>query len=114
MYASKVSDCVIAKAAAVCAGLAAFAVAMSGSAGADPADPDPFSPSDCTANASAVCNAGPYGPDSLTNPANINSPLNPANPNNPANPMNPANPESPMNPMNPANPASPMNPMNQA
>ncbi|ORA64630.1 hypothetical protein [Mycobacteroides franklinii] len=85
-------------------------------ASADPADPDPFNPADCIGNANAVCNVGPYGPNSMSNPANPASPLNPNNPANPAsplNPNNPANPASPLNPNNPANPASPMNPMNR-
>lgn len=75
-------------------------------AGADPADPDPFNPGDCIGNANAVCNVGPYGPNSMSNPANPASPLNPNNPANPASPLNPNN------PANPANPASPLNPMN--
>ncbi|WP_134083747.1 hypothetical protein [Mycobacteroides salmoniphilum] len=93
--------------------LAMFATAF---ASADPADPDPFNPADCIGNANAVCNVGPYGPNSMSNPANPASPMNPNNPANPASPMNPnnpANPASPMNPNNPANPASPMNPMNR-
>ncbi|AKC40819.1 Uncharacterised protein [Mycolicibacterium phlei] len=81
--------------------LSMFATAF---AGADPADPDPFNPADCIGNANAVCNVGPYGPNSMSNPANPASPLNP---------NNPANPASPLNPNNPANPASPMNPMNR-
>jgi hypothetical protein len=93
--------------------LAMFAPTL---ASADPADPDPFNPADCMGNANAVCNVGPYGPNSMSNPANPASPMNPNNPANPASPMNPnnpANPASPMNPNNPANPASPMNPMNR-
>ncbi|OSC37030.1 hypothetical protein B8W66_22115 [Mycobacterium decipiens] len=57
------------------------------------ADPiNPFNPSDCMANADAVCNLGPYGPNSPINPA---SPMDPMNPLNPMNPMNPANPMIP-------------------
>ena len=79
---------VIAKAAATGVFVAATAITLAVSANADPANPDPFSPADCTANASAACNAGPYGPDSPTNPA---SPMDPMNPANPASPLNPAN-----------------------
>lgn len=81
---------------------------------ADPDNPDPFSPADCTANASAVCDTGPYGPDSPTNPDSPTDPLSPLNPDSPTNIDNPANPMSPMNPDNPANPMSPMNPANPA
>ncbi len=94
--------------------IAATAIAMAVPASAQP---NPFNPAECEANADAVCNIGPYGPGSVTNPANPASPLNPMNPANPAspmNPMNPANPASPMNPMNPATPMSPMNPANPA
>jgi hypothetical protein len=58
-------------------------IAASLPATADPADPDPFNPADCIANASAACNLGPYGPNS------------PSNPNSPADPLNPLNPASP-------------------
>lgn len=86
------------------AAAAVVALAFASPVGADPANPDPFSPADCTANASAACDVGPYGPDSLTNPANINSPLNPDNPANPDSPMNPDNPANINSPLNPANP----------
>jgi hypothetical protein len=78
----------IAKAAAMGVFVAATAVSLAVSANADPANPDPFSPADCSANASAACNIGPYGPDSPSNPA---SPMDPMNPASPLSPMNPAN-----------------------
>ena len=99
---------VIAKVAAVGVFVAVPATAFALPANADQANPDPFNPGDCVASASAACNVGPYGPNSLQNPNN------PANPLSPMNPANPANPDNPANPMNPLNPASPMNPMNPA
>ncbi|WP_353651914.1 hypothetical protein [Mycobacterium sp. 852013-50091_SCH5140682] len=92
--------------------VAVLVLVAPGSTSADPANPDPFNPADCIGNANAICNVGPYGPNSLTNPANPMSPLNPANPANPASPLNPNNPANPASPLNPNNPANPMNPMN--
>lgn len=79
---------------------AALTMAAAGSATADPEDPDPWNQFDCTGNASAVCDMGPYGPNSMLNPASPMSPLNPGNPQNPASPLNPLNPASPLNPAN--------------
>lgn len=74
---------VLAKVAAVGVFVAVPATAFALSANADPANPDPFNPGDCVASASAACNVGPYGPNSLQNPNNPADPLSPMNPANP-------------------------------
>jgi hypothetical protein len=85
---------------AIGAVVAALTMTAVGSASADPDDPNPFNQFDCTGNPSAVCDMGPYGPNSMLNPASAMSPLNPGNPQNPASPLNPLNPASPLNPAN--------------
>lgn len=79
-----------AKVAVMGAFIVVSAFAVIAPAGADPINP--FDPADCSANADAVCNLGPYGPNSPMNPAS------PMDPMNPASPMNPMDPASPMNP----------------